>query len=251
MLDYLQNHNFPFIMHGGNIYLPVLRINNWGYQTNVFSKISILNCERSVINGYELDEKYSICGMSRTFRPHVQIITAANHAPRRVECVWNLMAHGDTREGKWRGNWWMEWVAGTHTTSERGVSSITYADAHTSAASSRLNWRSRRFKWTHPFRRKTKSSFCACAIAFQTRSIKTAYPTKAAGHSPASSCQVHRKPWQHHCRRDESKAGTGVRKGARGPSMLHMFFVFSVVSLHWRTNLNFLFCTWMKIRELL
>ena len=28
-----------------------------------------------------------------------------------VECVWNLMAHGDAREGKWRGNWRMEWVA--------------------------------------------------------------------------------------------------------------------------------------------
>ena len=36
----------------------------------------------------------------------------------------------------------MEWVASTlHTTSEHGVSSITTADAHTSAASSRLNWR--------------------------------------------------------------------------------------------------------------
>jgi hypothetical protein len=35
--------------------------------------------------------------------------------------------------------------------------------------SSRLNWRPRRFKWTHPFRRKTKSGFCACAITFQTQ----------------------------------------------------------------------------------
>jgi hypothetical protein len=57
----------------------------------------------------------------------------------------------------------MEWVASAlHTTSEHGVSSITTADAHTSAASSRLNWRPRRFKWTRPFRRKTKSGFCAC-----------------------------------------------------------------------------------------
>jgi len=55
-----------------------------------------------------------------------------------------------------------------HTTSERGVSSITNADAHTSAASSWLNWRPRRFKWTRPFRRKTKSGFCTCAITFQT-----------------------------------------------------------------------------------
>ena len=52
------------------------------------------------------------------------------------------MSHGDAREGKWRGNWRMQWVASTlHTTSEHVVSSITIADAHTSAASSRLNWR--------------------------------------------------------------------------------------------------------------
>jgi len=73
------------------------------------------------------------------------------------------MAHGDARDGKWMGNWRMEWVASTlHTTSEHCVSSITKADAHTSAVSSRLNWRPRRFKWTRPFRRKTKSGFCAC-----------------------------------------------------------------------------------------
>ena len=81
------------------------------------------------------------------------------------------MAHFDAREGKWRGNWRMEWVANTlHTTSEHGVSSITTADAHTSAASSRLNWRPRRFKWTRPFRRKTISGFCACAVTFQLAS---------------------------------------------------------------------------------
>jgi hypothetical protein len=61
-------------------------------------------------------------------------------------------------------------VGTLHTTSEHGVSSITTADAHTSAASNRLNWRPRRFKWTRPFRRKTKSGFCACAITFQTQS---------------------------------------------------------------------------------
>jgi hypothetical protein len=59
-----------------------------------------------------------------------------------VESSWNVTAHGDAREGKWRGNWRMEWVVSTlHTTSEHVVSSITTADAHTSAASSRLNWR--------------------------------------------------------------------------------------------------------------
>ena len=84
------------------------------------------------------------------------------------------MAQGDAREGKWRGNRRMEWVASTlHTTSEHGVSNITNADTHTSAASSRLNWRPRRFKWTRPFRRKTKSGFCACAITYKTESISS------------------------------------------------------------------------------
>jgi len=95
--------------------------------------------------------------------------------PKRdeVESSWNVMAHGDAWEGSEGGNWRMEWVASTlHTTSEHAVSSITTADAHTSAASRRLNWRPRRFKWTRPFRRKTKSGFCASAITFQTKSNK-------------------------------------------------------------------------------
>ena len=59
-----------------------------------------------------------------------------------ADSSWNVMAHCDAREGKWGGNWRMLWVASTlHTTSEHGVSSITTADAHNSAASSRLNWR--------------------------------------------------------------------------------------------------------------
>jgi len=61
---------------------------------------------------------------------------------RTVDSSWNVMTHGDAREGKWTGNLWMEWVASTlHTTSEHGLSSITTADVYTSAASSRLNWR--------------------------------------------------------------------------------------------------------------
>ena len=88
-----------------------------------------------------------------------------------VNSSWNVMAHGDARDGKWRGNWRMEWVASTlRTISEHSVSSITTADAHTSAASSQLNWHPRRFKWTRPFRRKTKSGFCACTVTFQTHS---------------------------------------------------------------------------------
>ena len=86
-----------------------------------------------------------------------------------------MVAHGDARERKWRGNWRMGWVASTlHTTSKHGVSSIITADAHASAASSRPNWRPRRFKWTRPFRRKTKSGFCACAVTFQLTSTVAA-----------------------------------------------------------------------------
>jgi hypothetical protein len=97
-----------------------------------------------------------------------------------VESSWNV-THGS---GKWRGNWRMEWVASTlHTTSEHGVSSITTADINTPVASSRLNWSSHRFKWNFPFRRKTKSGFCACAITFQTQSTsnrRVSSPSSAA-----------------------------------------------------------------------
>jgi len=83
----------------------------------------------------------------------------------KVESSWNVMAHGDAREGKWRGNWRMEWIASIlHTTSEYGLCSITTAVAHTAAASSQLNWRPRQYKWTRPFRLKTKSGFWACPI---------------------------------------------------------------------------------------
>jgi len=55
------------------------------------------------------------------------------HENTILGCRLQLKCDG-TREGKWRGNWRMEWVASTyHTTSEHGVSSITTADTHTSA----------------------------------------------------------------------------------------------------------------------
>ena len=78
----------------------------------------------------------------------------------------------------------MEWVASTlHTTSEHGESSITTADAHTSAASSRLNGRPRRFKWTRPFLRKTNSGFLVCAITFQMHSNN--------GYANAPKCTIY------------------------------------------------------------
>ena len=76
----------------------------------------------------------------------------------------------------------MQWVASTlHTTSEHDVSSITTADAHTSAASSRPNWRpAADLNGLVRFARKTKSDFCACAITFQTQST-IAFPWSSAG----------------------------------------------------------------------
>ena len=70
----------------------------------------------------------------------------------------------------------MQWVASTlHTTSEHGVSSITTADAHTSAASSRLNLRPPAdLNGLVRFARKTKSGFCASAITFQLDCISLA-----------------------------------------------------------------------------
>jgi len=76
------------------------------------------------------------------------------------------MAHGGAQEGKWMGNYRMDWVASTlHTTSEHDVSSITTADARTSAASRRLNWppTPADFKWTRPFRTKDEIwVLCVC-----------------------------------------------------------------------------------------
>ena len=79
------------------------------------------------------------------------------------------MAHGDAREGKWRGKMRMEWVASSLAlyVGTRSIQSLS-ADPHSSTASSRLNWHPSRFKWTRPFRWKTKSGFCACAITFRT-----------------------------------------------------------------------------------
>ena len=106
-------------------------------------------------------------------------VTTCGHA--LVESSWNVMVHGDARDGKWMGklvngmgSQHRSSVASTlHTTSEHGVSSITTADAHTSAASSLLNWHPCRFQWAHPFCRKTKSGFCAWAIIFHTQSSIT------------------------------------------------------------------------------
>jgi hypothetical protein len=102
----------------------------------------------------------NVCNHTKTSRPALSVLRVQS------KCDGTRWRTGGEVKGKG-----MEWVASTlHTTSERGVSSITTADTHTSAASSRLNWRPSRFKWTRPFHWKTKFGFCACAITFQTQS---------------------------------------------------------------------------------
>jgi hypothetical protein len=95
-----------------------------------------------------------------------------------LESSWNVMAHGDAREENWRGNKIIEWVASKrHMTAEHRIARAVQtlqADVHSSPASSRLNWRPCRLKWTRLFRRKTKSGFCGCAITFQKQSTTNA-----------------------------------------------------------------------------
>jgi len=40
-------------------------------------------------------------------------VSSMPHGPVVVNSSWNVMAHGDAREGKWRGNWRMDCVAST------------------------------------------------------------------------------------------------------------------------------------------
>ena len=93
---------------------------------------------------------------------------------RFVEWKRNLVAHGDAREEKWRGKRQMEWL-----TKQASVWLGTFhpvllqsfsPDPHSKKASTRLNWHPRRYKWTRPFRWKTESGFCACAITFRLHS---------------------------------------------------------------------------------
>ena len=91
-----------------------------------------------------------------------------------VEWKWNLVAHGDAREEKWRGKRRMEWVAKQASVWLGTVHPVLLqsfsANPHSKKASTRLNWHPRRYKWTRPFRWKTESGFCACAITFRLHS---------------------------------------------------------------------------------
>ena len=112
---------------------------------------------------------------------HVQPIFSdwpRNHCRLQLKCDSTRWRTGGEVKGKLANGVGSQY---SHTTSEHGVSNITTADAHTSAASSRLNWRPRLFKRTRPFRRKTKSGFCTCAITFQN----TVYPCLPRGYARA------------------------------------------------------------------
>ena len=90
---------------------------------------------------------------------------------QQVESSWNVMAHGDAREGEVEGKL-ANGVGSQYPSHDLGTWCIQHYYrwcAHL-GCQCRLNWNSRRFKWTRPFRRKTKSGFCACAITFQTPS---------------------------------------------------------------------------------
>ena len=92
----------------------------------------------------------------------------------QLELVRILTAHGDAREGKWRGNWRMEWVASTLTPPPNMVyPGLLKLMRTTSVASSRLNWRPHRFKWTRPFRGKTKSGFCAFRMSYTSFIVRS------------------------------------------------------------------------------
>ena len=167
----------------------VIKAHHRCYRVNQTGVCETLNC-MELTDGRTVVRKITVCTINclkshtdqqRTQRCPGIPFRIIGHGYRTVrpvpinvsleESSWNVMIHCDAREGKWRGNWRMKLVnSNLHTTSENGVSNITNADAHTSAAVSRLNWRPCRFKWTRPFRRKTKSGFCACAITFQTQS---------------------------------------------------------------------------------
>ena len=93
---------------------------------------------------------------------------------------WQTVTH---ERGKWRGNWRMEWVASTlHTTTEHGVSSITTADAHISAASSRLNWRLRRADLKGLVRFAERRNLVSARVPSHfKRSLQVLTPQAAAG----------------------------------------------------------------------
>ena len=106
------------------------------------------------------------------FVKYIQLIWKWSWSNGRVQlkCDGTRWRTGGEVKGKLVNGVGSQYSSTLYATSELCVSTITTADTHTSTASSRLNWRPRRFKWTRPSCLKMKSGFCACAITFQMQS---------------------------------------------------------------------------------
>jgi len=90
----------------------------------------------------------------------------------KVDYSWNVMAHGDSRVGNWRGKL-ANAVGSKYPSHYLGIWCTKHYYrwcAHIGCQQSTELTPTGRFKWIRPFRRKTKSDFCACAITFQTQS---------------------------------------------------------------------------------
>ena len=87
---------------------------------------------------------------------------------------WHTVMHGRGSEGE-TGEWCEQPVPFTLPQNMvfPALLPTIKADAHTSAASRRMNWCPRQFKWTCPFRQKTKSGFCECDMTFQLASTNS------------------------------------------------------------------------------
>jgi len=124
---------------------PWVKNSKTNYRRHCRSSIKLNFLMNTILNCYgcsQILELYHISGNELWKNIFLQYV--------RVESSWNVMAHGDAREGNWRRNWRMDWVASTlHTTSEHGVSSITTADAaHLGCQQSTELTPTGRFKWT-------------------------------------------------------------------------------------------------------
>ena len=97
---------------------PYIRQHN--ILSDVYVRIMYLCLFMRIDTGYWQHNAY-VCNHPLSAQRHRIMATSC----LLLESSWNVMAHVDAREGKWRGNWRMEWVASTlHTTSEHGVSSV-------------------------------------------------------------------------------------------------------------------------------
>ena len=153
-------------------------ISRWG-KMDIGRKMNEQNCNNKTQTKTELewhgdkDEREWDVAAAFTYGPP----TATSLC---VELSWNLMAHGDARVGKWRGNRRVEWVASSlsHYLRTWCIQHYYRWCAHLGCQQPTELTPTGRFKWTRPFRRNTKSGFYACAITFQTCSTTVRYTTR-------------------------------------------------------------------------